>query len=413
MGRLRLSSCTGSTKVVPLWPIRAEGASAGGNLALVSEFLIKAPIAPWRPLRRAERVKWGAKHGPAMSESPSRIRIRPAKREDIPAIVTISNASVSPGEDVGFGTPQSESSFSDTRRLSAAWQDPNRVGGEEVWVAEAEGRVVGCVILEDRGEALELINIDVSRDLQGQGIGTRMVGLVEERARKERKRAVTLGTSRNAAGVAWKSFPWWTSQGFRVTGEEENDWTRSIGPGVREIRMRKDLLALGVPTSDVQLRDVRESDLPIFFEFQRDPVANRMAAFTARDPSDRAAFQAHWAKILSDETITNQTIVSDGRVVGHVAKFVDKEFGKPEVTYWIGREFWGRGLATKALSEFLRHVAVRPIYGRAAKDNLASLRVLEKCGFRIVGYAKGFANARGEEIEEVMLVLDANDESAR
>ncbi len=348
-----------------------------------------------------------------MSKSPSRIRIRPAKREDILAIVMISNASVSPGEDVGFGTPQSESSFSDTRRLSAAWQDPNRVGGEGVWVAEAGGRIVGCVTLEDRGEALELINIDVPRDLQGQGIGTRMVRLVEERARKEGKRAVTLGTSRNAAGVAWKSFPWWTLQGYRVTGEEENEWTRSIGPGVREIRMRKDLLPRGVAASDVQLRDVRESDLPIFFEFQRDPVANRMAAFTARDPSDRAAFQAHWAKILSDETITNKTIVSDGRVVGHVAKFVDKEFGKPEVTYWIGREFWGRGLATKALSEFLRHVAVRPIYGRAAKDNLGSLRVLEKCGFRIVGHAKGFANARGEEVEEAMLELDANDESAR
>ncbi len=348
-----------------------------------------------------------------MTAAAPEIRIRRANRDDIPSIVTISNSSVSPEEDVGFGTPQSESTFTDAGRLSAAWQDPNCVGGEEVWVAEAGGRVVGCVTLEDRGEALELINIDVPRDLQGQGIGTTMVRLVEERARKQGKRAVTLGTSRNAAGVAWRSFPWWTSQGYQVTGEEENDWTRSIGPGVREIRMRKDLLPRGVAAREVQLREVLESDLPTFFEFQRDPVANRMAAFTARDPADRAAFQAHWAKILSDDTITVKSIVFDGRVVGHVAKFVDKEFGKAEVTYWIGREFWGRGLATKALSEFLRHVAMRPIYGRAAKDNLASLRVLEKCGFRIVGYAKGFANARGEEIEEAMLELDANDESAR
>src|SRR6266511_6352489 len=127
----------------------------------------------------AEKVKWSAKHGRAMSESPSRVRIRPAKREDIPAIVMISNSSVDPGEDVGFGTPQSESPFSDAGRLSAAWQDPNRVGDEEVWVAEAGGRIIGCVTLEDRGDALELVNIDVPRDLQGQGIGTRIVQLVE------------------------------------------------------------------------------------------------------------------------------------------------------------------------------------------------------------------------------------------
>ena len=109
-------------------------------------------------------------------------------------------------------------------------------------MAEIDGRVVGCVTIEDRGPELELINIDVPRDFQGRGVGTQMVLAVEERAGREGKRAVTLGTSRNAAGVPWKSFPWWQSRGYRVTHEEENAWTRSIGPGVREIRMRKELL---------------------------------------------------------------------------------------------------------------------------------------------------------------------------
>ena len=134
-----------------------------------------------------------------------------------------------------------DSPFHDTSTLLSAWRDPNLVQGEEVLVAEMDGRIVGCVTVEDRGRELELINIDVPLELQGRGIGTMLVRSVEERARAAGKRAVTAGTSRNAEGMAWKSLPWWQHLGYRVTHEEENPWTRSIGPGVREIRMRKDL----------------------------------------------------------------------------------------------------------------------------------------------------------------------------
>ena len=341
-----------------------------------------------------------------MARTNSSIRIRAANRRDIPAIVEIATSSVDEDEEVGFGTVRSESLFTDVHRLSAAWRAPNNVRAEEVLVAELQGRIVGYVTVEDRGEVLELINIDVSRERQGQGIGTRMVRLIEERARGEGKRAVTLGTSRNAAGVAWKSLPWWLSRGYHITGEEENEWTRSIGPGTREIRMEKT-----IPRRiEVSLRDVAETDLPIFFDFQRDSAANYMAAFTTRDPTDKEAFAAHWNRILNDDTVLVKTIVFDGHVVGSVATFVDKEFGKPEVTYWIGKEYWGMGLATYALTRFLRDMAVRPIYGRAAKDNVASIRVLEKCGFRMIGQSKGFANARGAVVEEV--ILELSDPSA-
>ena len=338
-----------------------------------------------------------------MARTNSSLRIRAANRRDIPAIVEIATSSVDEDEEVGFGTVRSESLFTDVHRLSAAWRAPNNVRAEEVLVAELQGRIVGCVTVEDRGEVLELINIDVSRERQGQGIGTRMVRLIEERARGEGKRAVTLGTSRNAAGVAWKSLPWWLSRGYHITGEEENEWTRSIGPGTREIRMEKT-----IPRRiEVSLRDVAETDLPIFFDFQRDSAANYMAAFTTRDPTDKEAFAAHWNRILNDDTVLVKTIVFDGHVVGSVATFVDKEFGKPEVTYWIGKEYWGMGLATYALTRFLRDMTVRPIYGRAAKDNVSSIRVLEKCGFRMFGQSKGFANARGAVVEEVILELSA------
>lgn len=156
-------------------------------------------------------------------------------------------------------------------------------------------------------------------------------------------------------------------------------------------------------TSALRLREMTETDLPLLFEWERNPEANYMAAFTAKDPSDRAAYMAKWTRLLSDDTIIKKTILVDGRVVGTIAKF--ELFGKPNVTYWIGKEFWGRGFATEALSLFLREVTTRPLYASAAKDNVASLRVLEKCGFRIIGFERGYANARGKEIDEAMLEL--------
>jgi N-acetylglutamate synthase-like GNAT family acetyltransferase len=170
------------------------------------------------------------------------IRVRAATRADAPGIVWVSTCSVLPGEDIGFGGGL-DSPFRDASILAAAWRDPNVVQGEEVLVAETDGRIVGCVTIDDRGGELELVNIDVPRQLQGMGIGTTLVRSVEERARAEGKQAVTAGTSRNAEGVAWKSLPWWQHLGYQVTHEEENAWTRSIGPGVREIRLRKELSA--------------------------------------------------------------------------------------------------------------------------------------------------------------------------
>lgn len=153
----------------------------------------------------------------------------------------------------------------------------------------------------------------------------------------------------------------------------------------------------------VALREVTDADLPIFFEQQLDPEANHMAAFSARDPSDRDAFMAHWRKILADDSIIKRTILFEGHVAGNIVSFEHE--GKREVGYWVGREHWGKGIATRALTAFLGVVAERPLYAAAASDNVASIRVLEKCGFTITGYGKWFSNARGEEIEEAILVL--------
>ncbi|MGH2515137.1 MAG: GNAT family N-acetyltransferase [Ktedonobacterales bacterium] len=160
-------------------------------------------------------------------------------------------------------------------------------------------------------------------------------------------------------------------------------------------------------TYHVMLREVIENDLPILFEQQLDPEANFMAAFTNGEPADRNVFMAHWARIRGDESILSRTILYDGHVAGHVDSFM--QFGEREVGYWIGKPFWGKGIATAALALFLEQVTERPLYARAVKDNIASLRVLQKCGFTITVEDKGFANARGEEVEEWILTLGPED----
>jgi RimJ/RimL family protein N-acetyltransferase len=161
-----------------------------------------------------------------------------------------------------------------------------------------------------------------------------------------------------------------------------------------------------VTDDELVLRDVSEPDLAVFFDYQRDPDAVRMAAFTAADPDDRAAFDARWRRMLANDTATVKTIVVGDEVVGSVLCWLDEKLGVPEVSYWIGREHWDKGFATRALAQFLENVVTtRPLLGRAAKDNVGSLRVLEKCGFRALRTERSFANARGEEIEEVVLEL--------
>ena len=156
----------------------------------------------------------------------------------------------------------------------------------------------------------------------------------------------------------------------------------------------------------VVLRDVEDRDLDVLFEHATDREAIWMAAFTSADPDDRDAFDARWARLRRDRSTMNKIVETEDRAVGHIASF--ELDGQREVTYWIGREDWGRGIATFALQEFLRRFEpTRPLYARAASDNVASIRVLEKCGFTRVGDGRAFAHGREEETDEVMLRLDA------
>jgi RimJ/RimL family protein N-acetyltransferase len=148
---------------------------------------------------------------------------------------------------------------------------------------------------------------------------------------------------------------------------------------------------------------VAPSDVEIFYAQQCDAAGIRMAAFVAKDPLEWEAFRARWQRILADRSMLARTIVCDDQVAGTIAKF--ERNGEPEVTYWLGKEFWSRGIATEALRQLLTIVKVRPLYGRAVSDNAGSRRVLEKCGFVQCGCEVEFAAARDEQVEEIVFVL--------
>jgi RimJ/RimL family protein N-acetyltransferase len=143
------------------------------------------------------------------------------------------------------------------------------------------------------------------------------------------------------------------------------------------------------------LREVVEGDLPAFYEYECDPEAAAMAAFPSRD---RDAFMAHWAKRLANESALTMTIVSDGEVAGNIGCW--EADGHRFVGYWIGREFWGRGLATQAVAELVEMVEARPLHAHVVKSNVASIRVLEKNGFVEVG-----RHTSDDGIEELVLEL--------
>jgi RimJ/RimL family protein N-acetyltransferase len=152
-------------------------------------------------------------------------------------------------------------------------------------------------------------------------------------------------------------------------------------------------------TPPVRLREPTDHDYDWLHAQQRDEVASRMAAFGTRDP-DAASLAERWKR---SGARTRVVMVGD-EIAGSVATFEYE--GKPQITYWIGRSFWGRGIATTALGLFLREITERPLYASAAFDNIGSLRVLAKCGFRVVGSEKAHAEARGVEIDEIFLRLD-------
>jgi len=152
----------------------------------------------------------------------------------------------------------------------------------------------------------------------------------------------------------------------------------------------------------VRLRSVEDRDLEVFFDHQADPLAVEMAAFPARDKDQ---FAAHWAKVRGDDTLVVRTIVADGLVAGNIGSW--PQDGQQLLGYWVGREWWGRGVATQALALLVEEVSIRPLYAHVAVHNVGSIRVLERCGFRRDRVQEANEPAPEDGIEEFIFVLNA------
>ena len=155
-------------------------------------------------------------------------------------------------------------------------------------------------------------------------------------------------------------------------------------------------------TPVVRLRTVEDRDLDVFFDHQADPQAVEMATFPARDEDQ---FAAHWAKLRADDSLLVRTIEVDGMVAGNIGSW--PEHGQQFLGYWIGREYWGRGVATQALALLVDEVSIRPLYAHVVVHNVGSIRVLEKCGFRRDREQEAAARAPDDGIEELVFVLEA------
>jgi RimJ/RimL family protein N-acetyltransferase len=142
--------------------------------------------------------------------------------------------------------------------------------------------------------------------------------------------------------------------------------------------------------TEVSLRAVEPGDLPAFFAYQEDPESVAMAAFP---PRDRAAFDAHWAKILADPAVLVRTVLADGEPAGNVMSWLPAG-AERETGYWIARTHWGRGIATRAFELFLALDPVRPLYAAAAAHNAGSQRVLARNGFVAAGEDRGLLRFR-------------------
>ncbi len=153
----------------------------------------------------------------------------------------------------------------------------------------------------------------------------------------------------------------------------------------------------------VRLRPVTDADADAAFEMMRDPEAVRMAAFTVADPDDRAAFDTRWRRHLADPDIRMRAVEADSGFAGTVAAFTLD--GDREVTYWIRRALWGRGIATAALMLLVAAEPTRPLHARVAEANRGSLRVLERAGFVRTGSETSFAAGAGRPVVELLLEL--------
>jgi RimJ/RimL family protein N-acetyltransferase len=161
-------------------------------------------------------------------------------------------------------------------------------------------------------------------------------------------------------------------------------------------------------TPHVTLRPVTEADFPTLYAHQQEPEANRLAAFP---PRPWEIFEKHWKRILADTSLVARAICADGEVAGQIGVFGPPD--EREVGYWLGSAWWGRGIGSRAVALCLEEVKDRPLHAHVAQRNPASRRVLEKCGFKVVGTERGALIEGSEVVDQWIMRLGSHEGKGR
>lgn len=306
----------------------------------------------------------------------SELRIREIGPDEFPLVWPIFQAVVA-GGDVFAQHP--DTSYEAAQRM---WSEPPT----RAFVAERGGAVVGSYMLRPNqpglGDHVANAGYLVAPSARRQGVAR---ALGEHSLRTAARSGFAAMQFNFVVATNESAIRLWTSLGFATVGRVPGAFRHTTLGLVDVLIMHRGLTTI---------RPVTEGDFRVLFDQQNDPLANEMAVFPARD---RVAFQAHWRKILADSTVVARAILDNGRVAGNVGVWGPAE--ERLVGYWIGREYWGKGIATRGLALLLSELPERPLHAHVAKTNVGSVRVLEKCGFTVTG------ENRDGDVEEWIMTL--------
>lgn len=254
-----------------------------------------------------------------------------------------------------------------------------------------DGALVGAAGYFYRDYGLE-IGYCIHRNHRGRGLATIAAELSVKLAREHRKTGPIAANYFQDNPVSGRVLE---KIGFVRTGEQVGSSAAREG----EIPSYCTELA-----GDLHLSPVQESDIPALFRFQDDKDAQYQAAGGAAHESEEA--YREFLKRVESKGAVFRTILLEGAPVGYIAAF--DRFELRELSYWIGRKFWGQGLATRAVGQWIKEYPLPEggLYARAVKDHPASARVLDKNGFSAVKEESYFSDIRDAVVEEILYKHD-------
>jgi RimJ/RimL family protein N-acetyltransferase len=160
------------------------------------------------------------------------------------------------------------------------------------------------------------------------------------------------------------------------------------------------------------LRPWRADDVGVLPRVANDPEVARYMNHRFPSPYTRADAAA-WIRLKLDERdLLHWAIDVDGELAGGIGliRGVLEHAGNVAIGYWIGRRFWGRGIASDALRALSAHAieTLRPrrLWANVMGANAASARVLEKAGYlREAVLARAIVDRQGNAHDELIFVF--------